>query len=63
MLPDTIPYSPCWRPADVSLLSDGPLTQSELAGMTLGEIPYTHGLEPMERAGLPGYDSGFCVCS
>lgn len=58
MLPDTIPYSPCWRPADVSLLSDGPLTQSELAGMTLGEIPYTHGLEPMERAGLPGYDSG-----
>lgn len=58
MLPDSIPYSPCWQPLDVSLLMNGPLTRAELTDMTLGEIPYTHGLEPMERAGLPGYDSG-----
>lgn len=47
-----------WHPLDVSLADQGPATQAELAGLTLGEIPYTHGLEPMARAGLPGYDSG-----
>ena len=47
-----------WHPLDVSLADQGPATQAELAGLTLGEIPYTHGLQPMERAGLPGYDSG-----
>ncbi|MDE6205091.1 MAG: DUF4271 domain-containing protein, partial [Duncaniella sp.] len=47
-----------WHPADVSLREDGPVLQSELQGMTLGVVPYTQGLPPLERKGLPGYDSG-----
>lgn len=42
----------------MSLREDGPLLQSDLQGMTLGVIPYTQGLPPLERKGLPGYDSG-----
>ena len=42
----------------MSLREDGPVLQSELQGMTLGVVPYTQGLPPLERKGLPGYDSG-----
>lgn len=57
-MPDSIPTYGFWRPLDVSLPDDGPLTEAELSGTTVGVIPYTQGLEPIERAGLPGYDSG-----
>ena len=55
---DSIPYTGTWRPLEVSRREDGPVTGDELAQMTVGEIPYTHGLAPIERNNLPGYDSG-----
>ncbi len=55
---DSIPATNVWRPLDLSRREDGPVTGAELARMTVGEIPYTHGLAPVERKNLPGYDSG-----
>ncbi|MBD5322976.1 MAG: DUF4271 domain-containing protein [Bacteroides sp.] len=58
MTNDSIPYTGTWRFTDLSRCEDGPVTGAQLARMTVGEIPYTHGLAPIERKNLPGYDSG-----
>lgn len=57
-LPDTLPSPALWHPRLVSLPSEGPLTGIEASTYTSGRLPYTEGLTPAERAGLPGYDSG-----
>ena len=42
----------------VCSLQEAPLEAVSAEVYTLGEVPYTHGLPPIERQLLPGYDSG-----
>lgn len=50
-----VALSPGMFEARVSREEDSPAT---VRGMRVGRVPFTEGLEPMERPMLPGYDSG-----